>query len=52
MIISTIFLSAFVIIYAAVRGLLIWAERQPYEEDLWPTKGIGGPGVKKGTTDC
>lgn len=35
-------------IYAAVRGLIVWAAKQPYEEDLWPTRGVGGPKAKYG----
>lgn len=40
-------LSIGLVIYAGVRGLIVWAARQPYEEELWPTKGEGGPGVKR-----
>lgn len=43
-------------LYTAVRGVFVWAERQPYEEELWPVRGEGGPacrcGAKKGTTDA
>lgn len=42
-----IFLSIALVVYAGVRGLFVWAARQPFEEQLWPQEY----GLKKGTDD-